>query len=77
MREIYCIKCKKYKEFKKPKISYICYKKLLLRSICNKCGNEDKQIFMEEASNKILKIFDLTANIEEYQKIYNHVWKKH
>ena len=23
MRKTYCIKCKKYKEFKKPKISYI------------------------------------------------------
>ena len=73
MREIYCIKCKKCKEFKQPKISYICYKKLLLCSICNKCGSEDEQIFMEEASIKILKILDLTANIEEYQKIYNYV----
>ena len=35
LREIYCIKCKKYKEFKKPKILYICYKSLLLSSICN------------------------------------------
>ena len=36
MREIYCIKCKKYKEFKKPKLSYISYKILLLSSIYNK-----------------------------------------
>ena len=41
MREIYYIKCKKYKVFKKTKISYICYKTLLLFSICNKCGSED------------------------------------
>ena len=26
MRKIYCTKCKKYKEFKIPKISYICDK---------------------------------------------------
>ena len=52
MREIYFIKCKKYEAFKKPKISYICYKTLLLSSICNKCGSEDEQIFMEEESIK-------------------------
>ena len=73
MREVYCIKCKKYKEFKKPKISYICYKTLLLSSICNKCGSEDEQTFTEEESTKILKIIGLITNIEEYQKIYNHV----
>ena len=28
MRKFYCTKCKKYKEFKKPKISYICDKTL-------------------------------------------------
>ena len=43
MRKIYCAKCKKYNQFKKPKISYICDKTLLLSSICNKCGSEDKQ----------------------------------
>ena len=73
MREIYCTKCKKYKEFKKPKISYICYKTLLLSSICNKCGNEDEKIYMEEESIEILKILHLINNIEEHQKIYNHV----
>ena len=36
MRKIYCITCKNYKEFKKPKISYICDKALLLSSICKK-----------------------------------------
>ena len=42
MRKIYCIKCKKYKNLVKPKISYICYKTLLL------CGSEDEKIFKEE-----------------------------
>ena len=28
MRKFYCTKCKKYKEFKKPKISYVCDKTL-------------------------------------------------
>ena len=45
MRKIYCAKYKKYKEFKKPKISYICDKRLLLSSICIwKCGKEDEKI---------------------------------
>ena len=31
-------------------MSYICYETLLLCSICNKCGNEDEKIFMEQES---------------------------
>ena len=50
MRGIYCTKCKKYKEFKKPKISNICDKTLLLSSTCNKCGSEDEKIIEEEES---------------------------
>ena len=37
MRKVYCTKCKKYEEFKKPKVSYIFHKILLLPSISNKC----------------------------------------
>ena len=36
-----------------------------------------KKIFTEEKSIEILKIFSLINNIEEYQKIYNHVGRKH
>ena len=43
MRKIYCSECKKCKEFRKPKIPYICDKTLFLCSICNKCGNEDEK----------------------------------
>ena len=32
-----------------------------------------KNIFKEEESIEILKILGLINNIEEYQKIYNHV----
>ena len=32
-----------------------------------------KKIFKEEDSFEILKIFGLITNIEEYQKIYNHI----
>ena len=53
MKKISCTKCKKYKEFKKPKILYICNKTLLLSSICNKCGKEDEKIFKEEGSIEI------------------------
>ena len=53
MKKISCTKCKKYKEFKKPKILYICNKTLLLSSICNKCGKEDEKIFKEEESIEI------------------------
>ena len=66
MRKIYSIKCKKYNEFKKPKISYICDKTLLLSSICNKWGSEDEKMFKEEESIEILKILGLINKIEKY-----------
>ena len=78
MTEIYCIKRKKkYKEFKKPKISYIYYKILLLSMVRNKCRSEDRQLFMEEEWIEILKSHCLITNIEAYQKIYSHAWRKH
>ena len=64
MRKIYCIKCKKYKEIKNPKISYISDKTLLISSICNKYGSEDQKIiFQEEESMEILTIHGLIKNI--------------
>ena len=69
MRKIYCTKCKKYKEFKKPKISYTCDKTLLLFSTCDKCGSEHEKLLKEKESIEILKILGFITNIEEYQKI--------
>ena len=63
MRKIYCTKCKKYKEFKEPKISYICDKILLLSRICNNCGSKDEKTFKEEVSIEILKILDFVYNM--------------
>ena len=63
--KIFCAKCKKYKEFKNSKISCICYKTLLLFSICNKCGSEDEKMFKEEEKIDMLKVLDLINNIEE------------
>ena len=60
MRKLYCTKCKKYKEFKNPKISFICDKTLFHSSICSRCGSEDKKIFKEEESIEVLKILSLT-----------------
>ena len=59
MTKIHFTKCKKYKEFKMPKIAYICNKTLLLSSICYKCGSEDEKIFNKEESIEILKIIGL------------------
>ena len=76
MIKIYCIICGKYRKFKNPRILYILLKKLGLSIVRSKCGNEYQKIFKEE-SIKILKILDLVINIDEYQKIYNHGWRKH
>ena len=63
MRKIYCKECKKYKEFKKLKISYTCDITLIISSICDKCAHEDEKIFEEEESIEILKILRLIENI--------------
>ena len=73
MKKICCVNCSKYKKFEKRKISYLLEKALVLSIICSKCKNEDEKIFKEGESIEILKILGLINNIEEYQKIYNHV----
>ena len=63
MRKTYCTRCKKYEEFKKPKISYICDKTLLLSSICSACESKDGKIFKEKQSTETLKILCLIKSI--------------
>ena len=70
---MYCNVCNKYKKLKKTKISNIFYKTLSLSIAYGNCGLEYEKIFKEQESIKILKILCLIHNIEEYQKIYNHV----
>ena len=52
-------------------------KKLDLSIVYSKCGHEYKKIFKEEDSIQILKILSLITNIEEYQELYHHAWRKH
>ena len=69
---MYCSVCNEYRKFKKTKISYIFKKTLLsLFIVYSKCGHEYEKIFKKEESIEILKI--LINNIEDYQKISNHV----
>ena len=50
------------------------FKKSLSPSVVySKCGHEYEKIFKEDESIDILEI----TNIQEYQKIYSHVWRKH
>ena len=56
MRKIYCTNCKKYKELKRPKVSY---KYHILSSICAKSGSEDIKKYWSE----ILRIFGLINNM--------------
>ena len=43
MKQIYCVICGKYRKFRKPKISYIFEKTLVLSMICDKGKNEDEK----------------------------------
>ena len=53
MKKLYCIICSKYKNFRKPKISYLLEKTLALSIICIKCKNKDEKTFKEEESIEI------------------------
>ena len=52
-------------------------KTLRLSIVCSRWGHEYEKISKEDESTEILKIIGLIINIEEYQKIYNHVCGKH
>ena len=73
--KIYCNVCNKYRKSRETKILYIFYKTLSLSIVYSKCGHEYKKLFKEEESIEILKVLDLITDMEEYQKLYNHVWK--
>ena len=63
MRKLYCVFCGKYKNFGKPKKSYLLEKTFVLSIICSKCKNEDEKICKEEKLIEILKIIILIENI--------------
>ena len=49
MREkIYCVICGKYRKFKKPRISYIFEKTLVLSIIFKKCENKDEKKYLKK-----------------------------
>ena len=73
--EMYCNICNKYRKFKNPKISYISKEDLSI--VYSKCGHEYIKIFKKEDSTEILKILAVITNIEEYQKLSNHVWRRY
>ena len=55
IKNIYCIKCSKYRKFENPKVSGIFKKTLVLFVICNNCDDNGGKTFKEE-STEILKI---------------------
>ena len=60
------------------KLIYIfIFKKFSLSIVYRNCGHEYEKIFEKEKLVEILKIRGLIDNIEECQKIFNHVWRKH
>ena len=70
---MYCNGCNKYRNSKIAKISFILQKHLCPSVVYSKRGHEYEKTFIEEESIEILEILGLINDIEEYQKIYNHV----
>ena len=63
MKKLYCVICGKYRKLKKPKISYLSEKKIVLSIICSKCRKKDQKLFKEEESIGMLKMLGLIENI--------------
>ena len=57
------------------KLKHYAFKKktLSLSIVYSKCGHKYKKIFKGKDTIEILKILGLIINIEEYEKLYNHV----
>ena len=70
--KIYSNVCNKHRKFKKKLEYYIFLKEVFLLFTVSVVMNM-KKIFKEKDSIEILKIVGLIANIEEYQKLHNHV----
>ena len=68
MKKIYCIICEKYRKFKNPEIC-IFEKTLVLSIICIKFCSEDEKVFKEEQSIEILKILDLSKNVNYFKNM--------
>ena len=65
--------CNKYRKLKlKKKKNHLKKITLSIFIVYSNCGHEYEKIVKEEKI-EILKILGLINNIEEYQKIYNHV----
>ena len=56
MKKIYNFKSNKYRKVINTKILYILNETFVLSIICDKCDGNDKRIFKEKESIKILKI---------------------
>ena len=63
MQKLHCFICGTYRNFEKPKISYLLEKPLVSSIICSQCKNKVEQLFKEEKSFKILTILGLIENI--------------
>ena len=63
MKNICCIICGKYRNFKNSKILDIFKKTLVFSIIWSWCDNEDEKIFKEEELIELLKILGLIINL--------------
>ena len=63
MKKLYCITCGNYRNFEKPKITYLVEKILILSIMCSKWKKEDQKLFGEEESIEIFKKLALIGNI--------------
>ena len=73
-KKVYCIICIKYRKFKKPKITYIFEKTLVLFIICIKCKHEDEKKVLKNKNQ--LTYWKFLVYLEVYYNYFKICLKK-
>ena len=67
MKNMYCIKCNKYRKFEKPRMQYIFDKNQFFLLFVVSVAITTKKIFEEQESIEILKILGLVSYMKKQQ----------
>ena len=71
MKKLYCVICRKYKKFEKPKVSYMLEKTLALSAIWSKYKNEDKKYLKKKKQLRYQKLLVWLKTYNYFNNVKN------